>query len=181
MDHAFCHQPTALLGHLNPIFMSLRLYCSYFGKIWCNRTLFRWSMKCWIVMVSDVPFHNSILKWQSPITVRYSMRFLRRSLSNAARRQAREITSIDWKCLMHFIWRNSVIDFQIHIYETWFLYAVAFNLCLKHCEKVWEKRLPNPSFISYKFLLWYLHNLFSFKLISFKSGAPRGEEMQISL
>ncbi len=161
--------------------MSLRLYCGYFGKIWCNRTLFRWSMKCWIVMVSDVQFHNSILKWQSPITVRYSMRFLRRSLSNAARRQAREITSIDWKCLMHFIWSNSVIDFQIHIYETWFLYAVAFNLCLKHCEKVWEKRLPNPSFISYKFLLWYLHNLFSFKLISFKSGAPRGEEMQISL
>lgn len=46
-------------------------------------------------------------------------------------------------------------------------------------ETLWErmgKRLPNPSFISYKFLLWYFHNLFSFKLISFKSGAPRGKK-----
>lgn len=60
--------------------------------------------------------------------------------------------------------------------DTGHLYAVALNLHLKHCEKGWEKRLLNPSFISYKFLLWYFRNLFSFKLISFKSGAPRGEK-----
>lgn len=178
MDHACCHQPTALLGHLNPIFMSLRLYCSYFGEIWCDWTLFIWSMKCWIVMVSDVQFHNSILKWQRPITVRYSMRFLSRPLSNADRRQtkAREITSIDSKWRAYFVWRNSLIDFQTHIYETGCPCAVPLNLSLKRCEKGWEKRLPNSSFISYKFLMWYFHNLFSFKLIWFKSGAPRGEK-----
>lgn len=114
MDHACCHQPMALLGRLNPIFMSLRLYCGYFAEIWCDWTLFIWSMKCWIVMVSDVQFNNSILKWQRPITVRYSMRFLSRPLSNAARRQlkAGEITSAVSKCLLHFVWRDSVIDFS---------------------------------------------------------------------
>lgn len=145
------------------------------GEIWRDWTLFIRSAKCRIVTVSDVHFHSLILKWHGPITVKNSMRPLGRPLSNEAHSRIEENNLTETNPLWMLLLRMERSRWKCRISFP--------NLSFRRdfpSTPLSQQDKTNPSFISFNFLLWHFHNLFSFELISFKSRVPRGERCKCS-
>lgn len=83
------------------------------------------------------------------------------STLNATPANGIESLKMSWQCAFHFT--VSLSDWH------------KIGICAQLRTPFSPRDKTNPAFISFNFLLWHFHNLFSFKLISFKSTAPRGE------